>query len=421
MRYAKFSALGIVAATLCCGSALAQQAYQPYLLNEDKVASPKAIDTQQVTFHASETYNSNVAESDAALAASRGLKLSDEITDVGFNTIVIQTLGRQRFFVAGAFDYSWYANNHILDVASVGVSGGDTIGFGQCGLTLGGDFYRGHTDVPELPTVAVSNIRTTGEVGSSIACHRPYGLNPNVAVSERWNLNSSPIYDRADNRVLTVSGGVDFTTPTLGSLGLYGEYDNIHYNDQFVLVQSQLLNSDFYVFTGGLKYGRQFGPNISAQAYLTYTNTSSNQDHANDFNGLTYAFTLYYTVLPKFSANAYVTREVLPSDLPYAAYAVVEDYHLVGTFTASSKFVFQLEGWADNYDYRQTTTVPLPFPGANLSHQAIYQVQGDVWFHFNNFASIEAFVGEKRRTSSFSPFEYWATIVGLKLNAQFGH
>jgi hypothetical protein len=406
---------------LCCGSALAQQAYQPYVLNEGGIASPRAQDEQVISFFGSETYNSNVAESDAALAASRGLKQSDYITEIGLNTTVIQTLGRQRFFAHGDFGYSWYAHNHVLDVASADFNGGDTIGFGQCGLTISGDYYRGHSDTPILPNEAVGDVRSTGEVGGEINCNRKYGLNPNVSVSERWNTHTAPIYNDADSRVFTVSGGLDFATPMLGSLGVYGEYDNITYLHSLVFVEGVLGRDEFQVFTGGLKYGKQFTPNLGAQAYVTYTNTQSNADNANDFSGLTYAFTLNYTVAPRFFANAYITREVVPSDLPFQTYAVVEDYHLVGNYEASSRIRLQLEGWVDNYDYRGTTTLPLPFPNANISHQTVYEVQGDVRFRFSNFASIEAFLGEKHRDSTFAPLDYWATIVGLKLRADFGH
>ncbi len=421
MRYAKVSALGVLAATFCCGSALAQQMYQPYILNEARVSSPSAVDEQSVGFYASETYNSNVAQSDAALAASRGLTLSDEITEIGLNTTVIQTLGRQRFFVHGDFGYQWYAHNHVLDVATADFNGGDTIAFGQCSATIEGDYFRGHSDDPIVPATAVSNVRTTGSIEGAANCNRPYGLNPNVSVSERWNTNSAPIYREANSRVFTVTGGLDFRTPLLGSLGVWGEYDNIRYDDVFVLVEGVPGRDEFQVFTGGLKYSKQFTPNLAGQAVVTYTNTQSNADHANDYSGLTYAFTLDYTVAPKFFANAYVTREVLPSDLPFETYAVVSDYHLVGNYKASSRLRLQLEGWIDHYEYRGTTTLPLPFLNAVLDSQTVYQVQGDVRFMFNNFASIEGFVGERHRDSSFGPLDYWATIVGLKIRADFGH
>jgi len=416
----KIGALGGITLAMCGGSALAQQLYQPFVANQTAISSPGASDRQLLEFFASETYNSNVAETDAAVAAERGLKLSDEITTVGFNATMIQTLGVQRFFIKGDFGYDWYARNHVLDTAHADFMGGDTVRFGDCSATVQGDYFRGRTDTPLLPNESVENVRSTGSVGGSATCGHQYGFAPNVSVSERWNSNTARIYDDANSRVFTTAGGLDFRTPTLGSLGLYGEYDSISYENSFVTAGGNVYRDGFDVYTAGLKYSKQLTPAIGTQAYLTYTNVGSNIPGNPDFDGLTYSLGLTYTVAPKLSATAYFSREVLPSDIPYATYTVQETYHAVINYAAGYRLHLQLEGWVNNYSYLGTTNLGLLNPNFDFTHQTIYKVQGDALYAINNHVRVGLSLAEERRDADFSDLSYWATIVALRVKADFG-
>jgi len=421
VRNVKIGALGGIALAMCGGSALAQQLYQPFIAAQGAVSSPKAADTQTINFFASETYNSNVAQSDAALAAERGLTQSDEITTVGFNATVIQTLGVQRFFLKGDFGYDWYARNHVLDTARADFVGGDTVRLGDCQATVQGDYYRGRNDTPILSTEAVENVRSTGSIGGNATCGHQYGLVPNVSVTERWNSDTAEIYKGANSRVFTAAGGLDFRTPTLGSLGLYGEYDNIAYNQTFVGPEGARQTDQFDVWTGGLKYSKQLTPTLGAQAFLTYTNVDSNTPNSADFDGLTYSFSLTYSVAPRLSATAYFSREVLPSDVPYETYTVVETYHALINYAAAYKLHLQLEGGLNDYDYRGSTGFGLLTSQFDFAHQTTYRVQGEASYDLNDHFRAGLLVAEVRRDADFQGLSYWATIVAIRLTANFGH
>ncbi|MGH7024046.1 MAG: hypothetical protein ACREEB_10710 [Caulobacteraceae bacterium] len=418
MRYAKLSALGMLAASLCCGSAVAQETYQPYQVIENRIVSPTVADTQDVGFFVGENYDSNVARSDEAIAESRGIKRSDEITDIGMNATVIQTLGIQRFFIRGDASYSWYANNHILDTAFAHFSGGDTLRLGTCEATLQGDYYRRRSDYPVVLPQDISNVRTTGSVGLNLGCGHKYGFAPHVSATERWNTNSADIYRFANNQVATVTGGLDYRAPVFGSLGVYGEFDNVRYNEAVLDVEGNLFRDEFDIYSGGLKYEKQFDPRFGVKAIVTYTDVNSNIPEGPNFQGLTYTFDAAYEPAPQMVAHANFSREVLPSNEPYATFRVQETYEADVSFAVRERMRLMLDGAVNHIAFHGTS---LFLPAVNLQTQTLYQIRGTASFMLNRRLWFDILASEERGDTDYPGLNFWSTRVGARVRVSFGH
>lgn len=418
MRYVKLGALGILAATLCCGSALAQQTYQLYQVNEGKVASPQMADSQIVDFYVGENYDSNVTHSDQAIAEARGLQQADWYTQVGMNATVIQTLGIQRFFVRGDAEFTWYARNHQLDYAAAHFSGGDSIRVGQCAVTGEGDYYRKRTDDVVFIAAAIENVATTGSAELNFDCsQKKFGIAPSVGVSERWTTNSADAFRDADNKIFTVTAGLDYRNPVLGSLGFFGEYDDVKFDHALLFVDDTFFKDSFYDWSAGARYVKQFDPRFGIMATVTYTTVGSNIPDGPDFHGVTYSLDATYNPLPRLFGHANFSRQVLPSDQPFATFSVSENYEADFGYAVNQMLRLSLRGWIDDIHYHETTSL---LPILNIPDQRIYYAQADAGFRINNHLWIDGFVAEQHGDVNVAAYDYWSTIVGLKVRVNFG-
>jgi hypothetical protein len=59
-------------------------------------------------------------------------------------------------------------------------------------------------------------------------------------------------------------------------------------------------------------------------------------------------------------------------------------------------------------------------PFLNIPTQNLYYVQADAGFRVNNHLWIDGFVAEQHGDVNVPGFNYWSTIVGLKVRANFG-
>jgi hypothetical protein len=420
MRYAKISALGtFAAAALCCGSAMAQQTYQLYQTEEARIASPTVADSQIVDLSVNEFYDSNVARSDEALAQARGLQQADWFTQVGVNATIIQTLGLQRFFVSASGEYTWYVHNHELDAAFAHVNGGDSLRLGQCAVTAQGDYFRKRSDDVPILAQAVENVTSTGSLGLDFSCpNKTFGLAPSVSATERWNTNSSDILRNADNRVFTGTAGLDYRNPILGSLGFFAEYDDVKFDHAILDVNGTLYRDSFYDWSWGGRFVKQFDSRFSVMATLTYTEVGSNIPDGPDFHGVTYSFDATYNPLPRLFAHADVSRQVLPSDEPYASYMVDEQYEADMGFAVGQKIRLGLRGAANHMHFMGTTAFD---PQLNLADQTIYRVDASAGFNVNPHLWLELFAGEQHGDVNLPGYNYWSTQVGVRAKASFGH
>jgi hypothetical protein len=417
MRYAKFSALGILAATLCCGSALAQETYQLYQNNEARNASPQTGDQQYIDFYAAETYDSNVTHSDAAIAQAHGLSRADWYTSAGFDATVIQTLGRQRFFVSADADYQWYAHDHPLNDAFAHFAGGDSLRLGQCAATISGDYYRKRTEDVVFTAQGIENVATTGSVGANFDCDKKYGIAPSVGVIERWNTNSTPLFQTTDNQVLSVTGGLDYRNGVLGSLGLFGEYDDVKFNNALLNINGMLVRDGFYDWSVGGRFQKQFDPRFQLSAILTYTTVGSNIPFGPSFNGLTYSIVASYNPGPALFAHADVSRQVLPSNQPYATFTVNQQYEADIGYVVNRFLRLSVAGTIQDWDYHETTSL---VPLFHLGSQRIYAVGGTAGFNVNDHLWFELYVTEQHGDTDVPDANYWSTQVGLRARVNFG-
>ena len=95
-------------------------------------------------------YDSNVAASDAAFAAARGIKPSDVIINPTVRLDLARPVGRQTVFLLATAGYDFYARNSRLNRENILVNPGVLGQFSRCEYDVSGSYSRGQNGLQEL-------------------------------------------------------------------------------------------------------------------------------------------------------------------------------------------------------------------------------------------------------------------------------
>ena len=228
------SALGALAA---CGSALA--------------ADDNRVDIDAVV---TEAYNSNVAASDAAAAAERGITPSDWIFDPSITVDLLLPISRQAVFLKGSVGYDFYADNHVLDNGDIDLQGGLKGQISTCRGTLTDDFKYAQTELQYLPIAITKNTESDKSIGLDGTWRAQVGFVPTLSVSEDWTNNSSAELLTSDYQDLNLKTGLAYRRPTFGELSAYFSYNQADFPNRDLLVGPATTQDGYKVYGVGVRY-----------------------------------------------------------------------------------------------------------------------------------------------------------------------
>ncbi len=267
-------------------------------------------------------FDSNIARSDRALAATRGLTLSDEIlTPLGLIDLALP-IGRSSLFLNGSAGYDFYVNNRVLNQARINVLGGAIGQVGPCRETLSGAYARSQTALSDLNTVAVANVEDHESIALGAVCGRALGLAPTIQVAESWEQNSAPARQLVDDRSFTATAGLAYRRPALGSLTLFGEFVDTTYPNELVVQGNALRTGGYQVYAAGVKFDRHLGARIQGEVSLSYSALSPAIAGSGSFEGATYSGNLTYRTSGRLSAQVQYARSVTPSNVVGANFSI---------------------------------------------------------------------------------------------------
>jgi hypothetical protein len=414
MRYAKLGALGTIAATLCCGSALAQQFFTPRAENNTYVSQVTRPPSGDVYFGLSEEYDSNVAESDAALAALHGLHQSDWIFTPSVRVNVVAPMGATTFYTGGVAAYDFYSVNHRLSRADIDVFAGASTRL-LCQDSLTGDFQDQRQNDIISSAAGIVNSQATGGVTLHVGCGQKYGFDPSFSVGERWSTNSAEVFAPLDYRMFVANAALSYTRPVIGTIGLYGEFNDLTY-DHDVFVGGRFQSNGYEDVTGGVTF-MHTGTRLYVNASLGYNHLTPDVSGQPGFSGLSYALDARYSMGPRLQWNAGLTRAAVPSDLPFASFRVDSTYHGRVDFSASDQFRVGIGGQIEHDDYHGT---PFLF-NFQVGSQTVYQAIATADFWVNRHLDLGLSAREVWRDTDTPGFNYTATILMASITAKFGN
>ena len=205
-------AAGLLAATALPSAACAQGLLGPQ--------GPQAL------LSVGAAYDTNVAQSTAAVARLRGLTLEDSSVSPSLQLDLTRPVSRQSFFLSGIIAYDFYQRNAVLNRERIDLNGGGRFQLGRCDATGTLAYGRHRSSLQQLAVAALEdNTEIDDTYRIQADCARGLGLSPSFSYSETDSENTLSVQKAADNRLSAATAGLKYQRPTLGSIELFGEYD----------------------------------------------------------------------------------------------------------------------------------------------------------------------------------------------------
>ena len=380
---------------------------------------------QDVDLTGSVLYDSNVTGTSAALAAQRGLNLSDIVVSPGVHFDLARPIGRETVYLQGSAGYDFHLKNSILNRESLDIRPGVLGQFGRCQTGLGGDYTRAQSDLAELALtpaglpspIQEQNVLEVKQIAVNASCGTAAGLAPNVSVSETWTSNSSVIEQFTNSKTFSVSGGIGYRRPVLGSISLFGSYSHTDYPDRSGALSLAVgsLADAFETVSGGVTYTRSIGSRLQGTASVSFTKLSTSGTTRPGFQGITYSGGLTYQASTRLQFSGNINRATTPSNRLNSTYSIEELYSGRASYLLSRRITV-----STGASLAHNTYDGVPFPlGFDLTDEKIYTVYGDVTLQLNRRISLDLNVEHLQRNANFPGLSYPDTRVGLTARARF--
>ncbi len=381
------------------GPAMAQQAARPLAIKlEGEVV-----------------YDSNVARTDAATAALRGLSQSDVHFTPAVEIDLTHALGRESLFFSGRFGYDFYHRNHILNRERLDLAAGAKGQVGPCSGNVQGTYARHQSDLQDLSLGVVRNVESLSSVGFDTRCGRRIGLAPTFSLSQDWATNSSAQRLTSNHESLTVTGGLAYHRPNFGDLSVFAQYTRTRFPNRFFNPGPSAMQDGFSVYSGGVRYDRKLGARIEGVFALSYTSLNPTSAAQMAFSGLTYSADVTYRASSRLQAHISLERAVKPSNRVGTNYSTDKTYFLDGTYDLGSRIKLNLGVSKRTQRYVGSALVS----GVDLTAADIKTVYGSVTYKVGRRITLNLDARREWRDAPVAAFRYASTRVGLSAGLAF--
>jgi hypothetical protein len=418
-------ALAAMAAAVALGMLGSPCAAQVAGLPTFGISAPQitpGLDERQIAIDLTGAFDSNVARSDAALAAQRGVKPQDFYILPAAEALFSQVFGRETVYLDAVAGYRAYDRNSFLDRENIEIGAGTIGQVGICQGTLAGAFSRSQADLATLP-VGVSDgkpdfgakdTQTNAVVDFTAICGRSVGFAPTMNVSEVWVTNDAANFSAIDADVFAGSGGITYRSPVLGSATLSGQYSKVTYPNRVVPgFGSESLG--FQTTGGGITLARPVGSRLSGSLSVDYTKLEPGSGFTQGFSGITYNGNIAYALNPRLNLTLIAGRAVTPSNEVEASFVINEIYSVGATYALGSRLTLATGYSRTHLDYEG-----LLFPVAfNLTEQTINAVYWSGSFVLNRHITLSPSITYSQRAANFAPMDYNDVIVAITARSTF--
>jgi hypothetical protein len=365
----------------------------------------------QVSFSMDALYDSNVARSDAALAAERRLTLADEIFTPGGHFIVSRNLGREILFLQGDAEYNFHRTNTILDRENVDVAAGVNGRLGRCRVLPSAEYSRAQSDLAEQSLTAVKNVLEVETIGISADCGRATGLAPTFSASQVWRGNSAVQSRSVDSNTTGVSAGIAYRRPVLGSISLFGSYAAAEFPHRPNRIGPGAGNFGYELYSSGLTYERRVGRRIEGAVTVSYSQLNPNTVLSPAFSGVTYAFDGAYHPTSRVALHLSANRAPAPSNRVNSDYSIDTTYEADLSYLMGSKVTLSLTGLEKSEIYHIT-------PGAvqiDLTRETADSVSAAATYRLTRRLSVAANLSYQDRRANFPGLSYTDVRSGVQV------
>jgi hypothetical protein len=394
MNKAVLVACGSIAVLAGCGPALA--------------ADDNRVDIQAVV---TETYDSNVAASDAGIAAERDVTPQDSIFAPSVAIDLLLPVSRQALFLKGSVGYDFYANNHDLSNGQVDLQGGIRGQVASCKGALTDDYNYAQSSLQDLPVAVTRNSESSETIGLNASCGGQVGFAPTLAVSQSWSDNSSSELVTSNFTDLSLQTGLAYRQPRFGELSGYFSYVQTNFPDRELLVGPASIQDGYKVYGVGVQYDRHFGARIEGTIKVAYTSLRPDAASVAGYNGVTFDADVTFRFSRLLQAKLMLDRSVDPTIRPDVTYALENSYGLEVDYALGRKLklVGSATGSSDSYHGANL------IPGVDIASETDWEVHGAVTYQLNRRIGFELDADHQVRDANIAAFSYADTRVGLSI------
>jgi len=374
-----------------------------------------AADDNRINIQAvvTETYDSNVAASDAAAAAERGITPSDWIFDPSIAVDLLLPISRQAVFLKGSVGYDFYADNHILDNGAIDLQGGLKGQISTCRGTITDDFKYAQTELQYLPIAITKNTERDESIGLDGSCGGQVGIVPTLSVSEDWTDNSASELITSDYQALNLMTGLAYRAPRFGELSTYFSYDQTDFPSRDLLVGPATIQDGYKEYGIGVKYDRRLGARIEGTVSVSYSDLRPDDATVQGFEGVTFDADVTMRFSRLLQGKLTLERGVDPTIWPGVTYELENSYGLEADYTPGRKLKFSagVSGGSNQYHGADLT------PGVDISGESFWSVRGSVSYQVNRRFGLELDATHMARDANVPEFSYPDNQVALSLKA----
>jgi len=378
-------------------------------------SSPAATNRFDIGANARVSYDSNVARSGAALAASRGIKPQDEIFTPRLSIDMAKPVGALSVLVKGGIGYDFYRRNEHLNREQIDLSSGLAGNFDYCNATLTGNLARHQSDLLELAQSVTENVETVTSVSLNALCGRATGLVPAFSATQQWWRNSAALVTTSDFNSFSSTAGVGYRSPGVGELSIFGRFEETDFPHRFILVGSDLIKDSYQIYAAGLRWDKSLGPYLEIVLSPLYTSLRPGLPGATGFEGTSYEAQLTVRPTPLLRGSFAFQRSPVPTMRHDVTFSLSESYSAIVDYTISPQWTFEFGGLVDKQNFKGVALVN----GVDISHETIDAVFASIRYTLRGRYSLSLDVRREDRDANLTDFNYKTYIVGLAAEIAF--
>lgn len=357
--------------------------------------------------------DSNVARSNATLAAARGIVPEDYAVRPQATFTVVQPVGRQALFLKGAAGYDFYQENSQLNRQRVDVSGGGVGSAGMCRLALTGVYNAGQSQLDDLDGSVTKNLQEATSESVNAVCGRERGVTAAVSGVRQDVSNSAARQQTADHKVESATLVLAYGNQSIGKVGAvyaYSAQDFANRPNAKGGVGGGYANQSI-----GLNYENTLGRKVKVS--VTASSTRIKRDSAPvgiplKFTSTTYNGVLTYAPSRRLDLQLAAGRGITPSNRVGKLFDTSTSTALLATYRLGNRFVVSAGGKLAKIRSNADTALV----GLVITNSEDKSVFASVRYQQSRRASLLFDARQEERTTNLPLFDHSNTRFGLTLD-----
>jgi hypothetical protein len=371
---------------------------------------------QQIGADLDLSYHTNVAHSNEATSAARGITPEDEIARPKLNFDIVLPVARNAAFLNGTAGYDFHRINKQLDRIDADIKGGVLLNTGPCHTTIFGGYVAAQSDPEDVPGGRARNLLTDVTSAAGATCGSARGFTGTLDARRDDTKNSADVRTSADHTGKTLSGKFGYSNTSLGALMLTGGYSRQRYPNR--LTANGQFGDGYTSENLGVSYTKSFGSRLKADILLggmQLKRESAPPGVPLKTQGFNYSGGVEYKLGNKLRFNLSGERAFQPSNRPGRLYDLVTSTELTALYTMSSRFSVGLGASLVSSVANVDSTIAAKLPTSSQKRVRY----GTFTYRPSGKLSLSLDLREEDKTTDLPQFDYTDKSASLKLGVTF--